>query len=165
MNAGLTWPESEWYVCCKLIIRVCTSHVHLYICKYNVHNTFFYQNDTLDIAAEDFQRLQSIGLSKRNDSAYVRESLQVLYKEDLWRLTDKSLQGRAKNNKEEITPEKMDSIKRLFQRRLSRTTEDPGPRAQESYLRRLVSNGIGNIKKKYVVVDAEVDVDVIIQEE
>lgn len=105
-------------------------------------------------------QLHNILLDKKYDSTFVREAMEKLYTNEIWKLKERSIYGSKKSNniKLPITPDKLATIKILFGGRLSRvtSTQDMEKRSSRSYFNRLVSDAIGNISKKITVCDIDV---------
>lgn len=104
--------------------------------------------------------LQRISLAKKNDSTFIRNSLEFAYKSDLSVLKSRSVMGTyntlaemtsGKIEKPPLTPVKVKKIKELFIERLSDCDVDPiafEERVKDSRINELLASGIKNIAKK-----------------
>lgn len=90
--------------------------------------------------------LESFGDSQREDSPFIRCALKDLYRENIDGLKHKTISGRSKDEtKTQISPDKMSTLSRLFDERMSYMPEESNDIRKKS-LHTLIRNAIGNEK-------------------
>lgn len=68
---------------------------------------------------ETIKRLQSIGQNQENDSSFILAAVRGLYSDNLTKLKNKSYSGPSKRNlKEGLTPEKVNHLKSIYEKRM-----------------------------------------------
>lgn len=79
-----------------------------------------FQSFANNIDPKDLAKLRSIGSSKKEDSTFVLNAVQFLYKNDTKKISSLSLTGRSREvePKNRMTPEKRKMIENLFAERL-----------------------------------------------
>lgn len=108
--------------------------------------------------------LQFMPLDKKNDCTFILQCLKYAYKSDPTVLTSKTLKGTAERTeitadgreihheaKAPLTPEKVDRIKSLFMKRISKceiNSAEYVERMKDPYVNRLFAAGIVNLSKK-----------------
>lgn len=97
-----------------------------------------------EFSSEQLAKLQSIGLTTREDSTFVLTVVRALYEERLEVLDKRTVSGRNKN-KEKMTPEKLSTIRKIFRQRLSKVTDDKEKRLKR--LTELIKNAQYSIAK------------------
>lgn len=114
-----------------------------------------YKNDQL--MYEDYKgtfdsailsRLRSLGIKKPDDSTFVSVAVRSLYDGKLDLLKNKSLTGRSTKGekREPITPDKLETLKKLFDERINSVTSDLKIRNErKKNLNTCIKNAIRNI--------------------
>lgn len=105
----------------------------------------------IDLRTEEKGIFNSIPLLARSDATFVRESIDILYKNEREKLPLRSLSGGAKRKRSEvdgggkqaITPTKRTKLVSLFENRLAHATILPADKINRlNKLNTLISNGL-----------------------
>lgn len=95
--------------------------------------------------------LKSIGNSSKEDSAFISCALKDLYREKMDSLKHKTLSGRVtKNVTSQISPQKMSTLKRLFDERLSHVSQTDVNDTRRKNMNKQIRNIIDSLKTKSV---------------
>lgn len=136
-----------------------------------MHSKNVEENIETQFTEEEIKALNSISIVK--DATYVRTMLSFLYKDDLSILNDRSWSGRTRtriktlaDNQESLTPhqahksefkimtpEKKHLIHTKYTERIQASSiymQEKYLRTNKEYIQKLVSYGIGNIRKEIV---------------
>lgn len=121
------------------------------------HHEMFgsYEND---FNKETLSYLRSLDPRKENDSHFINTVVKSLYDGRLNILSKKSVTGRSKpgQTKEAVSPNKHDTLKRIFTERILTATADDAERgARKKKLNRFINDAIHNITKSIESKDLE----------
>lgn len=117
---------------------------------------------TLESLSElDIASLNSIALDKKSDSSFVRKLVLYLYKEDETKISQRSVRGVPARmithndtlirqpEKRSVSPIKMLAIRKHFHQRIANVQPNEiKNRSKETYLNRLINQGIANISRR-----------------
>lgn len=115
----------------------------------------------MGITQDDLTALIAIPGEQNKDSRFVREGLSILYKNDAWKLYERSVNGikskaESSAQKKPITPTKLSTLRSWYVTRIERVdSNDSNKEKRISTLNfnRLVSNAIGNICRRPTFID------------
>lgn len=115
----------------------------------------------MDIKQDDITTLSEISNKQNKDSTFVREGLSILYKNDAWKLHERSVNGKkpkegSSAEKKPITPTKFSALRSWYTARIERVASNDSnkeKRISTLNFNRLVSNAIGNICRKPILID------------
>lgn len=83
---------------------------------YNANENLFENVTDFEIEDNDKNKLVAVPLGKTHDTAFIRVALTSLYRNNIELLRSRSLKGR--NKKSEISPKKLNAVRKLFIQRL-----------------------------------------------
>lgn len=108
--------------------------------------SFKYGNFKGILSDSCLDELKLFGDSQREDSSFIRCAIKDLYRENIDSLKQKTLSGRSKDDrKTKISPEKMSTLDRLFEQRISYMTkpeeiDDIRKKSLNKLIRRAIDN-------------------------
>lgn len=106
-----------------------------------------YTNFNKNISKDILSELNSIGNSKREDSAFIALAIKGLYNGNIETIKQKSLSGRSKKGETSgISPEKKKILERLYDERISYISDIDESR--KNNLNKLIRNAIDNANRK-----------------
>lgn len=95
------------------------------------------------------ERLNLIGISKREDSRFITIVLEDLYRDEPYTLKNKTLSGRSKKDKKSpISPVKLKTVKSIFAERLSYISETEIDDLRRNGVSKLIRNAIDNVNRE-----------------
>lgn len=103
------------------------------------------------ISDANMVKLNSIKSQKSYDSTFITALLEILYDRDQLKCRTVSGRSRTEQNKQAMTPNKLNLMKQMFLKRIhssSATAEEKIKRINDAYINRAISNAINNINKK-----------------
>lgn len=99
-------------------------------------------------SAACLDKLRATGNSQVEDSSFISNALKDLYHGDVGILKEKTLTSRSNDsNKKAISPQKLDTLSRLYEQRLSYIPNDEVNDNRRKNLNKLIRNAIDNAKK------------------
>lgn len=104
-----------------------------------------------DFTEQELAVLRSVGDNSRDDSTFVSSAMKYLYKENIDVLKQKSLTGRTTKSgqtKQPMTPEKYDTLSRIFSERINAITSDHIQKEiRTKRFNKFIKDAINNINK------------------